>query len=243
MIKTGFKTHRGMRRRVNEDACFVLTREKVYMVADGVGGYIGGQCASHTAVVYMAKRLKDEPLTTTMSEEEIHGHLEAIVEDANSKIREKGIKEGYNDMCTTLVMAVILDNRAYFVNAGDSRAYLLRQGKLSKITRDNSYVARLLEEGAITEEEAETHPKKNEITKALGAEPILDPDFYKIFIEEGDCILLCSDGLYKEVEEKEIINILTKEKNMGQAAKRLVSRANNNGGSDNITAVCIKWEV
>ena len=117
------------------------------------------------------------------------------IEDANSKIREKGIKEGYNDMCTTLVMAVILDNRAYFVNAGDNRAYLLRQGKLSKITRDNSYVARLLEEGAITEEEAETHPKKNKITKALGAEPILDPDFYKIFIEEGDYILLCSNRL------------------------------------------------
>ena len=117
-------------------------------------------------------------------------------------------------MATTLVMAYIRNMTSYVANIGDSRAYLFRDGVLRKITVDHTYVNELVQQGVITEDEAENHKQKNVITKALGAEAYIDPDFYKIDIHKNDIIMLCSDGLYGEVSEEEIVNSMNRDINM-----------------------------
>ena len=143
-------------------------------------------------------------------------------------------------MATTLVMAYIRNEEGYIANIGDSRAYLFRQGDLNRITIDHTYVNELISKGVITEEEAEHHKQKNVITKALGAEQNVAPDFYKISLAKGDILMLCSDGLYGEVDNGKIVEILSKGISMNDACSELVDEAIKAGGRDNITVVCIK---
>ena len=143
-------------------------------------------------------------------------------------------------MATTVVIAYVADNQLYIANVGDSRAYVLRDGELNQITEDHTYVNTLLKAGIISEEEAANHENKNMITRAVGADYTIEPDFFQVSIEAGDMILICTDGLYGEVEKSELISRLTEEESMTHICNELVEAANRNGGSDNITMVVLK---
>lgn len=241
MVQIGFKCNKGVVRKNNEDACFVIPSHDVYIVADGVGGNNSGEVASRTAVSGIAEVINESGLCEYSTPEEIFGFLDDTIADVNSRIYHMGIEnESNRGMATTLVMAYIRNEEGYIANIGDSRAYLFRQGDLNRITIDHTYVNELISKGVITEEEAEHHKQKNVITKALGAEQNVAPDFYKISLAKGDILMLCSDGLYGEVDNGKIVEILSKGISMNDACSELVDEAIKAGGRDNITVVCIK---
>ena len=147
-------------------------------------------------------------------------------------------------MASTVVMSYINGGSAYLANVGDSRAYLFRNGRLKRITKDHTYVNELIDQGVITEKEAESHSQKNVITKAIGAESEVEPDFYKVGLARGDIMLLCTDGLYGEVGEDRMADMLrlavSKDVKMNDLCGAFVDEAILAGGRDNITVICIR---
>lgn len=245
MLQIGFKCNRGVVRKNNEDACFVIPNKDVYIVADGVGGNNSGEIASGTAVEELAAFVKAGDLDSCSTPEEIFGFFTAAVDVANSKVFEISKTDPTcRGMATTMVMTYIHEGAAYLTNIGDSRAYLFRNGKLKRITKDHTYVNELIDKGVITEKEAETHSQKNVITKALGAEPAIEPDFYRVGLAEGDIMVLCSDGLYGEVGEDRMQDLLKVAASSGMKMNDLcadfVDEAILAGGRDNITVIAIR---
>ncbi len=242
MTQLGFKSDKGIRRRNNEDAFFLIPAEDVYIVADGVGGASSGEIASRTTVSRIADFVDKNPLHHHSGEEEVIKYFLRCLRAVNTEIYESAHKHMENSgMATTLVMAYITGDIAYIVNVGDSRGYVCRGGEMTQITEDHTYVNSLLKEGIITEEEAKNHKEKNKITRAIGGEPGIEPDFFRIEIKPDDRILLCTDGLYGEVDDASIGKILSDEKyTMQEACAKLVDLANRRGGRDNITAVAIR---
>ena len=241
MEQIGFKCNRGVVRKNNEDACFVIPSHDVYIVADGVGGNNSGEVASNTAVEEIAEFVRANNLKACETPEDIFTFFTRAIDVANKRIFDKGnASPETRGMATTMVLAHLKDDSVYIANVGDSRAYLFRNDRLKRVTKDHTYVNELIDKGYITKDEAETHKKKNVITKALGADRYVEPDFYKVDLRKGDIILLCSDGLYGEVEEGTIAGVLAVTDKMNDAAARLVDEAIKAGGRDNITVVCIK---
>lgn len=238
MIKFGVKSDKGKKRQSNEDSYFVLPNENVYMVADGVGGNNSGEVASSEAVTTIAHMIKNRKLDD-LQEDLIENFFKNCIKTVNEKIFSAGKEDEANrGMATTLIICYVRGNTAYFMNIGDSRAYLYREGNLDQITEDHTYVNTLLKLGVITEEQMEDHQKGHVITRALGADEEVEPDFYKVEIEDKDIFLLCSDGLYGEVKEKTIVEIIEREKNnMQNLTQELIFAANRAGGRDNITAL------
>ncbi|MDD4200810.1 MAG: Stp1/IreP family PP2C-type Ser/Thr phosphatase [Eubacteriales bacterium] len=245
MLQIGFKCNRGVVRKNNEDACFVIPNKDVYIVADGVGGNNSGEIASGTAVEELAAYVKAGELDNCNTPEEIFGFFTKAVDVANKKVFDISSQDpACRGMATTLVMTYIHQGVAYLTNIGDSRAYLFRNGRLKRITKDHTYVNELIDQGVITEKEAETHNQKNVITKALGAEPAIEPDFYRVGLAEGDIMLLCSDGLYGEVGEDRIQEMLKAaiagDMKMNDLCADFVDEAILAGGRDNITVIAIR---
>ncbi len=241
MKQVGFKSDKGLKRRNNEDACFIMPKEEVFILADGVGGGASGEIASRTTVSMIAEYVRNNPPKGISDVGAAEKYFLPYIQEVNSKLFAMAKKHIENfGMATTLVVCHINGKRAYFANIGDSRAYILRKGKLKQITEDHSYVNDLVKTGVITEKDAQTHENKNMITKALGGDEICEPDFYQANIEKDDVILLCSDGLYSEVEEEAIIKIFSETETMTDVASELVKKANQRGGRDNITVICVK---
>ncbi|MCQ4635298.1 Stp1/IreP family PP2C-type Ser/Thr phosphatase [Anaerovorax odorimutans] len=241
MAQIGFKSNTGVIRDNNEDACFVIPSHNVYVVADGVGGNNAGEIASRTCVRGVAEYVAANPIEKCMEDQEIYEYFNRCLRLVNDEIYQMGRKHKENKgMATTAVIAYIRDDTAYVVNVGDSRAYLYRGGRLSQITEDHTYVNELLRNGVITTEEAENHNQKNVITRAVGAELTVKADFFQTQLEKGDIVMLCSDGLYGEVEEQKLVEILDKKNTMSGTCTRLVEEAIRCGGRDNITVVCLK---
>ncbi len=241
MIQIGFKSNRGVVRENNEDACFVIPGSDVYVVADGVGGNNSGEVASRTAVEEIAAYVNSGDIRRCEEPEEIFGFLGEAIGAANGAIYEMGRDDSrYKGMATTVVMAYVYRGEGYIANVGDSRAYIFRDGEMARITKDHTYVNELIDKGVITEDEAESHKQKNVITKALGAEPYIEPDYYKLPLHTGDVLMLCTDGLYGEVGEEGIVDVLKEDKNMNDTCSRLVDMAIESGGRDNITVICIR---
>ena len=241
MVQIGFKCNRGIVRKNNEDACFVIPGHDVYIVADGVGGNNSGEVASRTAVSEIAEFINENDLSGCDDTEAIFESLSKAVGIANDKIYQMGMESAENrGMATTVVMVYIRGLDAYVANVGDSRAYLMRKGRLKQLTNDHTYVNELVRKGVITKDEAEHHKQKNVITKALGAEYFVEPDFYKIGLNKNDIIMLCSDGLYGEVDDAQIIESMNNMDNMNDVCADLVEKAIRAGGRDNITVVCLK---
>ncbi|MFA5638111.1 MAG: Stp1/IreP family PP2C-type Ser/Thr phosphatase [Anaerovoracaceae bacterium] len=240
-MQVGFKSDRGLKRENNEDACFVMPKEGVFVIADGVGGGACGEIASRTAVAMVAEYVRNNPeinitdITTAIS------YFLPCLEEINEKIIVMSETHPENTgMATTIVICYVGGKRAYFVNMGDSRGYIYRNDRLRQVTEDHSYVNDLVKTGIITVDAAVKHEKKHMITKALGGDLVAEPDFFKANLQEGDIIMLCTDGLYQEVESVEIKKILAQDHTMNQATSELVKKANQNGGGDNITVICIK---
>lgn len=236
MIKLsfGYLTDVGVVREANQDSVFA--EEPLFAVADGMGGHQGGEVASA-----MALEVLDKTFNKSNSKEDL---LEAV-RKSNAKVWDKAqLEESLNGMGTTITaMATVVDEDGNevmaVVNVGDSRAYLLRDGELHQITTDHSFVEDLVQAGEISAEEAETHPKRNILTRAIGVEPTIEADIDLIPHKHGDRFLLCSDGLVREVADSAIAATLRKLKDPEEAAKDLVAQAKANGGSDNITVIVV----
>lgn len=241
MVQIGFKCDKGIVRKNNEDACFVVPSRNVYIVADGVGGNNSGEVASRTAVSEIAKMVNETELENYKTPEDIFGFFADVIETVNRQIFHMGIAIPENrGMATTVVAAYIRKGIAYVANVGDSRAYLFRKSQLKQITKDHTYVNELIDKGVITEDEAENHKQKNVITRALGTEHYAEPDFYKVSLVKDDILMLCSDGLHGELSPEKISEILDSGESMNDVAAALVEEAIKAGGRDNITVICLK---
>lgn len=243
MIKVGYDTNMGVMRNKNEDAYYIMDEQKVYMVADGVGGNNSGEVASKTSVEFISRHLSQNPIDPLWDEDNIRDYFIDAIVSTNRMILEKAnAAKDTQGMATTLVLAYLKKDKCLIFNIGDSRAYLFHEGKLIQITEDHSFVNTLVKIGTITKEQGRVHPKKNIITRALGAEPDIDVDFFSVKVEKGDIIVLSTDGLHGEIGDETIEEIVEKEKDMQRLCNRLVFKANLQGGSDNITVVCLQYE-
>lgn len=227
------KTHKGMVRANNQDS--LLVAEKLYGVADGMGGHRGGETASRLAAETVISALKDKTPDEKL--------LRLAVEAANRRIYETAAEnENLQGMGTTLTFLWEDGEKAFIAHVGDSRAYRLREGKLEQLTLDHSMVAELLRSNVITAEMAKTHPYRNIITRAVGIDPVVEADIVQTDIRPGDRFLMCSDGLYNMVEDAVILETMT-ELDDEKAADKLMELALNNGGTDNISIVICQSEV
>jgi len=245
-MKSGFKTDVGRKREINEDALLVLPAEGLFAVADGVGGSNSGEIASRRAMKTIEDFLKDNPIAQAADMEGKYrhnwfkGYFLRCFRKINYDIRNAAASDPANvGMATTAVSAYFDGNLVYITNIGDSRAYMIRAGEMTQLTEDHSYVAGLVNAGTLTKSEAREHPRKNMITRALGAGPEADPDFYYYDIEPGDKVLLCTDGLHGELTDEEIREVFERERDLNKICKKLVQSANGKGGHDNITVVCV----
>ncbi len=223
----------GLERRDNEDAAFVQL--PVFVVADGMGGAQAGGDASRMAVEVFQRGVPDEGTPEQ--------RLAALVREANRRIHDRARgDERRAGMGTTLTAAYVDGREVSFAHVGDSRAYLLRDGELTRLTRDHSLVEELVRRGRLTEEEAQDHPQRSIITRALGPEPEVEVDTITYPARAGDVFLLCSDGLTSMVSEARVAEILTDAESMDQAARALIEEANAAGGRDNITVVLFRLD-
>jgi serine/threonine protein phosphatase PrpC len=227
------RTDTGRQRKGNEDSSFA--RPPVFVVADGMGGAQAGEVASQLAVEAFEQGL---PSTGTPEE-----RLADIVREANRRIHEVSRSEHERaGMGTTLTAAYVDDRQVAIAHVGDSRAYLFRNGTLKRLTRDHSLVGELVRQGKLTEEQAEEHPQRSIITRALGPEPAVEVDTWTYPASAGDVLLLCSDGLTSMIPEERIAEILAGAPSLGAAGDQLIAAANAAGGRDNITVVLFRLE-
>jgi len=241
MAEVGFKSDRGLRRKNNEDAFFVIPEDNIYMVADGVGGHKAGEIASRTTISKVVEYMRKKPLKPGMQEDEIKECFLSCLEKVNRNIYDLSLMQPENSgMATTVTIAYIDGDNGYITNVGDSRAYCFRRGILAQITEDHTYVNTLVKQGVISAEEARFHEKKNIITKAIGGEPTTSPDFFRFELVPEDIVLLCTDGLHGEIGDDVMCKIIADGGSMPEICTNLVNKAKQCGGRDNITVVCIK---
>ena len=236
------KTDIGKSRELNQDYYYISeeTEEpKLYILADGMGGYKGGEIASKLATESVKKYIQNNFKGIIKEKQEILKLIENAVEYANMVVYEKSKEDKeLEGMGTTLEVCLIYNNKAYIGHVGDSRIYRIRKEVIRKLTKDHSYVQQLVEDKKITREEAKVHPKKNMLTRALGCTPYVEPDLRARNFEKGDIFIICSDGLTNMVEEKRIYELV--KENVSTAAEELVKEANAAGGYDNITVIIIE---
>jgi len=227
------KTDTGRQRRENEDSAFV--RAPLFVVADGMGGAQAGEVASQIAIEVFEQGLPDSG-----SPEE---QLAARVREANQQIYSRSRTEhGREGMGTTLTAAYLDDAHLAIAHVGDSRAYLFRDGKLTRLTEDHSLVEELRRQGKLTEEQAAEHPQRSIITRALGPEADVEVDTFTYRVRAGDVLLLCSDGLTSMISEERVGEVLRSSQTLDEAGNRLIEDANTAGGRDNITVVLFRLE-
>jgi serine/threonine protein phosphatase PrpC len=228
-VNIGFATHPGRKRRHNEDSYVV--EPPMFAVADGMGGAKAGEVASGLA----AAALKETGADGMGGEERVT----QLIQEANRRVfRRANEDREVSGMGTTMTVALVEDGRVVFGHVGDSRAYLIREGSIEQLTDDHSLVAELVRSGRLTPEEAEAHPQRSVITRAVGTEPDVDVDTFTIEPEDGDLFLICSDGLTDMVDDGTIIDAIGRHRDdLDEAAKALVGAANRVGGEDNITVL------
>ena len=229
----------GQRRKINQDCVYasvvpVGNLPNLFIVADGMGGHKAGDFASRFAVNAVRESIGASQETNPIK------LIRDAIELANRGIlRESDEHEEMRGMGTTIVVTTIIDRYAYTANVGDSRLYLLGDS-LKHITKDHSLVEEMVRLGEITEAEARNHPDKNIITRAVGATPNVDIDFFDYKVEPGGMILMCSDGLSNMVEDEDIRRILRRTISIEDKARVLVETANENGGKDNIAVILVE---
>lgn len=240
MLKTFSITDIGKRRKLNQD--YVYTSEmpvgnlkNLFLVADGMGGHNAGDYASR----YTIETIVDE--ISKSSEESQITVLENAIKSANELIRKKAQEEAeLNGMGTTVVAATIDGDKLCVANVGDSRLYIINNREIRQITRDHSLVEEMIRMGGLKRELARTHPDKNIITRAIGAQDDVEVDFFDVNLNKDDVILMCSDGLSNMIEDEEIRMIMQGQRDIVEKAESLVKAANNNGGKDNIAVVLVE---
>ena len=238
------KTDVGLRRHENQDTFAVEQGEKllIAVVCDGMGGAEGGQIASSLAVETFMKEIR-ALLRADMTAGQLRELASFCVAKANTAVYQRALQEpAYQGMGTTLVSAVAGESDAVICNIGDSRAYLIHNGEMTRITHDHSVVQTLGENGDITAEEARTHPNRNLITRALGPDETTLCDAFDVSFAHGDKILLCTDGLVVTATDEEICRIVCADKRAEEKLDDLIALAKAQGAPDNVTAVLIEHE-
>jgi serine/threonine protein phosphatase PrpC len=222
----------GRRRRRNEDNYVVAP--PLFAVADGMGGAQAGEVASKLA----ASTLEGE------AGRSLHGveRVAALVHEANRRVYERATSDpAASGMGTTMTVALVEGETVAIGHVGDSRAYLVRSGRMEQLTDDHSLVNELLKSGRLSREEAEVHPQRSVITRAVGTDPDVQVDAFTIAAEDGDVFLLCSDGLTDMIDDEEILELVARDRDdLDRAVRSLVAAANRRGGEDNITAVAFR---
>jgi protein phosphatase len=228
------RTDTGRQRKGNEDAYFA--RSPLFVVADGMGGAQAGEVASGTAVEVFQDGLPD-------GSEPVESRLRSLVVEANARINAlANTDDALAGMGTTVTAAYVGEDELAIAHVGDSRMYRLRAGTLERLTDDHTLVEELVRQGKLTPEEADHHPQRSIITRALGPEPGVEPDSFTWPGRDGDVYLICSDGLTGMVPEPEVADILTSAGSLPAAGRALVDAANAAGGRDNITVVLFRLE-
>lgn len=232
----------GKKRETNQDVFYThkcSDRVGFAVLCDGMGGQNGGHIASDTACSTISKRLIEAHIQSA-SPEEIKRDLIAAFSEANLAVYKKSnLEPGCKGMGTTAVVAVIAGGRAYIAHVGDSRAYAWKEGKIRQLTKDHSLVQELVEQGKLTPDEMRTHPNKNIITRVVGVNLLVDIDYMELALEEGEKLLLCSDGLSDMVADGQMADVL-ESNDAVNACRALIGLANQSGGRDNITVVVIE---
>jgi PPM family protein phosphatase len=230
-------TDTGMVRPQNEDSfsCLTIGKWSLFVVADGMGGHDAGEVASRIAVETVCRdieknaMLEKDPLTL----------IEQVVQQANSEVKKEGASRGSN-MGTTLSLALVAGNTAYVANVGDSRAYWIENGSITQITKDHSLVAKLVDAGKLTKEEARNHPKSNLLYRTIGTDEHIKVDTFQKKLNPGGHLVLCTDGLWGEVSDEDVHQVIRSSADARSAGEELVRLANTQGGKDNITVVVVK---
>lgn len=236
----GSKTDSGRSRDNNQDRYFIDEKMGLFIIADGMGGHQAGEVASEIAVNTIAYFLiKNSKANNSI----IYQTIQQAFQEANNKIYTCATSDpDLNGMCTTAVVALYYKNRILIAHVGDSRAYLIRSGRLKRLTQDHSLVEELLRQGDLTAEESRNHHLRHVVTKVLGSEQPVEPEIISMALIEGDFLLLCTDGLTDMVTDEEIRDIILKNDKLGAICDGLVSSANEKGGKDNITVLLIRFE-
>lgn len=219
-----------------EDTAAFLQKGRLAVVADGMGGYEGGQEASQTAVSTVISRYRDSDGVAPQAS------LIQAIQAAHESVRQYGFAHpDLRGMGTTCTAVAVVGDHLHFVHVGDTRLYLVREGVIRQLTRDHSYVGRLVESGVISREEAERHPQRNILTTALGtnADLIIDSPGRPEKLQSGDVVVICSDGLWGQVQDSEIL-LAAGKRNPEAACRELIELARERGGPDNITVQILR---
>ncbi|MGF7185703.1 protein phosphatase [Desulfitispora alkaliphila] len=228
-------TNKGLVRKGNEDDYLCCQDRGLFVVADGMGGHAAGEVASSLAIQEVKKYI------CTDKELIIPEDLERAVLKANEAIYNKSKEEEEcNGMGTTLTVAKIHQAKLWVTHVGDSRIYLVRNNEIKLLTEDHSLVAELVKKGKITESEAKLHPQKNMLTRAIGTQAIVNVDVFSHEIQKEDLIILCTDGLSNLVDSQQMMETLLNQ-SIEKGVKKLVDKALDRGGHDNITLIAVEY--
>jgi protein phosphatase len=231
-------TDTGVVRSVNEDYHLMLVDRGVFIVADGMGGHAAGEVASEMAVEIIADTLGS---FRGLPDADVAGRLFKAIQLANGAIFQRTlVEEDKRGMGTTATVLILFPRRYLIAQVGDSRAYLYRGRRFHQITKDHSYVQEQVDAGLLTPEQARTHPYANVLTRCVGSNEEVVPDIYFGALEQGDVILLASDGLTGMVEDEQLVKILESGREPDELVRRMINDANRRGGLDNITAIVVR---
>ncbi len=241
MIAFAAKTDVGKERKMNQD--FYLVSEEqpaLFVLCDGMGGHQSGDVASRTAAESMETYIRLQS-TLDLSEEKAATMLRNAVSYANNIVYNRALEcEAFAGMGTTTDVCLLDFDMLYIAHVGDSRVYLMRDGMLSQLTTDHSLVEEMVQKGLISKEEATSHPKKHIITRAVGTNASVESDCISLPLRQDDLILMCSDGLSNMLSDTEIKHLLISDQSLDNVVSNLITKANENGGHDNITAIVFK---
>lgn len=239
-MKSFYITDVGKKRQINQDYVFASLQPvgnlpNLFIVADGMGGHSAGDFASRFCVEVFTEQLNEIEDTTPV------GMMEKALNITNNMLIDKAVSdEDLKGMGTTFVVASIIEQTMYVANVGDSRLYII-DDKIRQVTEDHSLVEEMVRTGELEKKDARFHPNKNIITRALGADRTLVPDYFEVDVENVSFVFLCSDGLSNMVEDRVIFNTIREHgDDLEKAAQSLVDIANENGGKDNISIVIVK---
>ena len=236
-------TDSGKKRTVNEDSAAVYTLPSgviLAVIADGMGGHLGGDYASSTAVRLIGEQFMELDSSTFEAEDSWALWLQEVVIDVNDILyKHANENEAYKGMGTTLEVALFLGSSVLISHTGDSRVYAINGQGVRQVTRDHSYVNALLDSGEITVEEAAVHPQRNWIMKAVGSEKKILPDLYSLELEDDMYMLICTDGLSNKVNQQSMSEIVLSSATLREKTEELVDLANKMGGEDNISVILI----
>lgn len=231
-------TDKGIVRSLNEDFHLMRVDRGVFIVADGMGGHAAGEVASEMCVQIIDDQLGN---FRALPDVEIAGKLFQAIQAANGAIfRRTMVEQEKKGMGTTATVMLLFPRRYLIGQVGDSRAYILRSGRLHQITRDHSYVQEQVDAGLLTPEQARTHPYGNVITRCVGSNEEVVPDIYFGNLEAGDVVLLASDGLTGMLEDDQLARIIQEVADPEAMIRKMIADANRRGGLDNITAIVVR---